>query len=175
MDQITSTVLELCLISMPFAFALKMCTLSETKSNVGIGDISQNWSINQYRSGVVVQSPMAPPLSRKTLPNVFWDPDNPFAVFFDLWSVMKNPNNYLKKLVGYSFFPWYSQDIRIYPNNHYLLLKGTFHNLLSGTFYLIKSSEMLATESIQDHMDTLINNTIQFSLSDRPSLYVFMI
>lgn len=104
MDQITSTVLELCLISMPFVFTLKMCTLSETKSNVGIGDISQNWSINQYRSGVVVQSPMAPPLSRKTLPNVFWNPDNPFAVFFDVWSVMKKPNNYLKKLVGYSFF-----------------------------------------------------------------------
>lgn len=42
MDQITSTVLELCLISVPFVFALKMCTLSETESNVGIGDISQN-------------------------------------------------------------------------------------------------------------------------------------
>lgn len=34
---------------------------------------------------------------------------------------------------------------------------------------------MLATDSIQDHLNTLINNTVQFSLSDRPSLYVFMI
>lgn len=66
MDQITSTVLELCLISMPFVFALKMCTLSKTKSNVGIGDISQNMSINQYRSGVVVSHPRLLPYRGKS-------------------------------------------------------------------------------------------------------------
>ena len=57
----------------------------------------------------------------------------PFAVFFDLWSVINNCKNYWKKLVGYGFFLLISWYILLVITYFFFSIYFWPHCMASGT------------------------------------------